>query len=60
MSRLKQLVRLRHVSHAQGRPEAFEIVLINSHDGASCYQIKRRLAAFTKEGLQTPGPIPVS
>jgi hypothetical protein len=38
----KHLIRLRHVcgdSPAMTRPEANEIILINSHDGASSYQL---------------------
>ena len=42
----KHLVRMRHASHAQGRPEAFEIILINSHDGASCYQMLAGVTPF--------------
>ena len=36
----KHLIRMRHVDQAakQARPEANEIILINSHDGASAYQ----------------------
>jgi Domain of unknown function (DUF932) len=35
----KHLVRLRHAGQARERPEVPEVVLINSHDGASCYQL---------------------
>ena len=35
----KHMVRLRHAAQAQTRPEAGEIILINSHDGASSYQL---------------------
>jgi hypothetical protein len=35
----KHLVRLRHASQVQTRPEMGEIILINSHDGASTYQL---------------------
>jgi hypothetical protein len=35
----KHLIRLRHAGQAQTRPEANEIILINSHDGASSYQL---------------------
>ena len=39
----KHMIRMRHVQnaggHASARPEANEIILINSHDGASCYQL---------------------
>lgn len=37
----KHMIRMRHVGQAspqQARPEANEIILINSHDGASAYQ----------------------
>jgi Domain of unknown function (DUF932) len=40
---IKHLIRLRHVGGDAGRamtqPEANEIILINSHDGASSYQL---------------------
>jgi len=39
----KHMIRMRHVrdagGHASARPEANEIILINSHDGASSYQM---------------------
>ena len=35
----KHMIRMRHVGQVQTRPEANEIILINSHDGASCYQM---------------------
>ena len=35
----KHLVRLRHAGEVSARPEAREIILINSHDGASSYQL---------------------
>jgi hypothetical protein len=35
----KHLVRLRHAAQVRSRPEAPEIILINSHDGASSYQL---------------------
>jgi hypothetical protein len=35
----KHMIRMRHAAQAQGRPEANEIILINSHDGASSYQM---------------------
>ncbi|MCL4737835.1 MAG: DUF932 domain-containing protein [Burkholderiaceae bacterium] len=35
----KHMVRLRHAAQARSRPEANEIILINSHDGASSYQL---------------------
>jgi Domain of unknown function (DUF932) len=35
----KHMLRLRHAAQAQTRAEANEIILINSHDGASAYQL---------------------
>ena len=35
----KHMIRMRHAGQVQTRPEANEIILINSHDGASCYQL---------------------
>jgi hypothetical protein len=35
----KHLIRMRHAGQASARPEANEIILINSHDGASSYQM---------------------
>jgi hypothetical protein len=35
----KHLIRMRHAAEVQARPEANEIILINSHDGASSYQM---------------------
>jgi hypothetical protein len=35
----KHMLRLRHHSHDARRPEANEIIIINSHNGASCYQL---------------------
>jgi hypothetical protein len=35
----KHLIRLRHADQVQTRPEANEIILINSHDGASSYSM---------------------
>ena len=35
----KHMVRMRHAGHVSTRPEANEIILINSHDGASSYQL---------------------
>jgi hypothetical protein len=35
----KHMIRMRHAGQVQIRPEANEIILINSHDGASCYQM---------------------
>jgi hypothetical protein len=33
------MIRMRHAGQVQTRPEANEIILINSHDGASSYQM---------------------
>jgi hypothetical protein len=35
----KHLIRMRHAGQVQTKPEANEIILINSHDGASSYQL---------------------
>jgi hypothetical protein len=35
----KHLIRMRHAGQVQARAEANEIILINSHDGASSYQM---------------------
>jgi hypothetical protein len=35
----KHLVRLRHADHVSARGEVNEVILINSHDGASSYQM---------------------
>jgi hypothetical protein len=35
----KHMIRMRHLGQVTTRPEANEIILINSHDGASCYQM---------------------
>jgi len=35
----KHMIRMRHAGQVQSRPEASEIILINSHDGASSYQM---------------------
>jgi len=35
----KHLIRMRHAGQVSTKPEANEIVLINSHDGASSYQL---------------------
>jgi len=35
----KHMIRMRHAGQVQSRPEANEIILINSHDGASSYQM---------------------
>jgi hypothetical protein len=35
----KHMIRMRHAGQAQSKPEANEIILINSHDGATSYQM---------------------
>ncbi len=35
----KHMIRMRHAGRVSTKPEANEIILINSHDGASCYQL---------------------
>lgn len=35
----KHMIRMRHAGSVETRPEANEIILINSHDGASSYQM---------------------
>ncbi|NUZ08863.1 DUF932 domain-containing protein [Piscinibacter koreensis] len=35
----KHLIRMRHAGQVSSRPEANEVILINSHDGASAYQM---------------------
>jgi hypothetical protein len=35
----KHMIRMRHAGQVSTRPEANEIILINSHDGASSYQL---------------------
>jgi len=35
----KHMIRMRHMGQVSARPEANEIILINSHDGASSYQM---------------------
>jgi len=35
----KHMIRMRHAEQVNTRPEANEIILINSHDGASSYQL---------------------
>jgi len=42
----KHLIRLRHAGQASARSDANEIVLINSHDGASCYQMLAGVFSF--------------
>ena len=42
----KHMIRMRHAGQAQTRPEANEIILINSHDGASSYQMLAGMFRF--------------
>lgn len=42
----KHMIRMRHAGQVQARPEAREIILINSHDGASSYQMLAGLFRF--------------
>jgi hypothetical protein len=42
----KHMIRMRHAGQVQIRPEANEIILINSHDGASSYQMLAGLFRF--------------
>lgn len=42
----KHLIRMRHAGQVQTKPEANEIILINSHDGASSYQMLAGLFRF--------------
>jgi hypothetical protein len=42
----KHLIRLRHAREAGNKPEANEIILINSHDGASSYQMMAGVVRF--------------
>ena len=43
----KHMIRMRHcAAQVQTRPEANEIILINSHDGASCYQMLAGMFRF--------------
>ena len=42
----KHMIRMRHAGSAPGRTEASEIVLINSHDGASSYQMLHGVLRF--------------
>jgi Domain of unknown function (DUF932) len=35
----KHMIRMRHAGQVQTRSEANEIILVNSHDGASSYQM---------------------
>lgn len=42
----KHMIRMRHAGQVHARPEANEIILINSHDGASSYQMLAGLFRF--------------
>ncbi len=42
----KHMIRMRHAAQVQARPEANEIILINSHDGASSYQMLAGMFRF--------------
>ena len=42
----KHMIRLRHAGQVSARPEANEIILINSHDGASSYQMLAGMFRF--------------
>lgn len=42
----KHMIRMRHAGHVSTRPEANEIILINSHDGASSYQMLSGVLRF--------------
>ena len=42
----KHLIRMRHGGQVQTKPEANEIILINSHDGASSYQMLAGMFRF--------------
>jgi hypothetical protein len=42
----KHMIRMRHAGQVSTRPEANEIILINSHDGASSYQLLSGLFRF--------------
>ena len=42
----KHMIRMRHAGQVRSRPEANEIILINSHDGASSYQMLAGMFRF--------------
>jgi Domain of unknown function (DUF932) len=42
----KHMIRMRHAGQMQTKPEANEIILINSHDGASSYQMLAGMLRF--------------
>lgn len=42
----KHMIRMRHAGQVQIKPEAQEIILINSHDGASSYQMLAGMFRF--------------
>ena len=63
----KHMIRMRHAGQVQTRPAANEIILINSHDGASSYQMLAGLLRFVccnglvvGEVVEHPHPAPMS
>src|SRR5580765_5957048 len=42
----KHMIRMRHLAQVEARGEANEIILINSHDGASSYQMLAGVLSF--------------
>ncbi len=42
----KHMIRMRHAGQVKAKPEANEIILINSHDGASSYQMLAGVLRF--------------
>jgi len=46
----KHMLRMRHAGQVQTRPEASEIILINSHDGASSYQMLAGMFRLCRAG----------
>ena len=42
----KHMIRMRHAGQVETRPEASEVILINSHDGASSYQMLAGMFRF--------------
>ena len=42
----KHMIRMRHAGHVSTRPEAYVIIPINSHDGASSYQMLSGVLRF--------------
>ena len=47
----KHMIRMRHAGQVQTRPEANEIILINSHDGASSYQMLAGMFAYVPRDI---------